>query len=54
MREMIGFTQAKLAREIDVTIRSLTRWETNQTAIPKMAELALKYIAEKVRRQKAR
>lgn len=47
LRESIGYTQAKLSKEIDVTIRSLTRWETGETAIPKIAELALKYIAEK-------
>jgi DNA-binding transcriptional regulator YiaG len=47
LRETIGHTQASLSKEIDVTIRSLTRWETGETPIPKIAELALKYIAER-------
>jgi len=47
LRRSAGLTQAQLAREIDVTIRSLTRWETGETPIPKIAELALRYVIEK-------
>jgi DNA-binding transcriptional regulator YiaG len=47
LRQSAGFTQAQLAREIDVTIRSLTRWETGETPIPKIAELALRYVIER-------
>lgn len=49
LRRSAGFTQAQLAHEIDVMIRSLTRWETGETPIPKIAELALKYVIEKKR-----
>ena len=54
LRETIGHTQASLSKEIDVTIRSLTRWETGETPIPKIAELALKYIAERSQGKKKR
>lgn len=54
LRESIDYTQARLSKEIDVTIRSLTRWETDETPIPKIAELALKYIAEKQRAERKR
>jgi transcriptional regulator with XRE-family HTH domain len=54
LRESIGYTQAKLSQEIDVTIRSLTRWETGETAIPKIAALALRYVVEKSRLRKKR
>jgi transcriptional regulator with XRE-family HTH domain len=47
MRRQAGFTQAQIAREIGVTIRSLTRWETGETPIPKLAVLGLKYVIEK-------
>jgi transcriptional regulator with XRE-family HTH domain len=47
LRRTAGYSQSQLAREIDVTIRSLTRWETGETPIPKIAELALKYTIEK-------
>lgn len=54
LRESIGYTQASLSKEIDVTIRSLTRWETGETPIPKIAELALKYVAERNQGRKQR
>jgi transcriptional regulator with XRE-family HTH domain len=44
LRESIGYSQARLSKEIDVTIRSLTRWETGETPIPKIAEIALKHV----------
>jgi transcriptional regulator with XRE-family HTH domain len=47
LRRSGGYSQAQLSREIDVTIRSLTRWETGETPIPKIAVLALKYVIEK-------
>ena len=47
LRLSSGYSQSQLSREIDVTIRSLTRWETGETPIPKIAELALKYLIEK-------
>ena len=47
LRNSAGYSQSQLSWEIDVTIRSLTRWETGETPIPKIAELALKYVKEK-------
>ncbi len=53
LREKIGYTQSILSREMDVTIRTITRWETDDSPIPKMAELALRYLAaEKPKRKK--
>ncbi len=54
LHETIGHTQASLSKEIDVTIRSLTRWETGETPIPKIAEVALKYIVERSQGKKKR
>jgi len=54
MRKAAGYSQSMLAKELDLTIRSLTRWETDETPIPKIAELALKYIAEKSQGRKKR
>jgi DNA-binding XRE family transcriptional regulator len=47
LRASAGYSQAKLGRELDVAIRTMTRWETGETPIPKIAELALKYVIEK-------
>ena len=37
----------KLAKEMGVTVRTVTRWETGQFRIPKMAELALRFVVNK-------
>jgi DNA-binding XRE family transcriptional regulator len=42
LREKIAYIQARLAKEMDLTIRSVTLWETEEIAIPRMAELPLK------------
>ena len=49
LRESSGYTQARLSQEMDVTIRTLTRWETGEVQIPKIAEIALKAIARQAR-----
>jgi transcriptional regulator with XRE-family HTH domain len=49
LRESIGYSQQRLAEEMEVTIRSISRWENGDFSIPKMAQLALKYIVEKQR-----
>jgi transcriptional regulator with XRE-family HTH domain len=50
-RRSAGYSQAQLSRELAITIRSLTRWETGETPVPKIAELALKYVVKEKRRK---
>jgi transcriptional regulator with XRE-family HTH domain len=47
LRESIGYSQARLSKAIDVSVRGISRWETGEIEIPKIAELALKYVVEK-------
>jgi len=54
LRESIGYTQVRLSKEMDVTIRSLTRWETGEVAVPKIAELSLLYIADRTKGERRR
>jgi transcriptional regulator with XRE-family HTH domain len=54
MRQSIGYSQAKLAKEMDVTIRSITRWETGEFPIPKLAELALRFLVQQANNRKGR
>ncbi len=54
LRKSAGYSQSQLSRELDIAIRSLTRWETGETPIPKIAELALKYVIEKKREKETR
>jgi len=51
LRRSIDYTQARLSKEMDVTIRSLTRWETGEVVVPKIAELALRYIADRAKKK---
>ena len=54
MRKSIGYSQAKLAQEMDLFIRTISRYETGEIAIPKVTELALRYIAEKANKRERR
>jgi DNA-binding XRE family transcriptional regulator len=51
-RESIEYSQAMLSREIDVSIHGISRWENDEVPIPKIAELALRYIVEKHQRNR--
>lgn len=42
LRKSIGYTQAKLAQEMGMSISAITRWERGMHPIPKIAELALR------------
>jgi len=44
LRNSIGLSQTKLAQEMGVTLRTVSRWETGEFPIPKIAELALKTV----------
>jgi len=41
-----------LSKEMDITTRTITRWETGEIPIPKMAEMALELIVLKAKRDK--
>lgn len=46
LRETAGHTQASLAVAMGAHVRTVWRWELGETIIPKVVELALRYIAE--------
>jgi DNA-binding transcriptional regulator YiaG len=41
IRREKGYSQSQLAREFDVTVMTISRWERGVVPIPRMAELAL-------------
>jgi len=47
LRESIGLSQSQLGRELDLYVRTISKYENDDLAIPKVTELALRYIAEK-------
>ncbi len=44
LRESIGYSQARLSKEMDITIRTITRWENGEVRIPKVVEIAIRAI----------
>ena len=46
LRETAGHTQTSLAVAMGVHLRTVWRWELGETIIPKVVELALRYVAE--------
>jgi transcriptional regulator with XRE-family HTH domain len=49
VRKSIGYSQAKLAQEMDLFVRTISRYETGELPIPRVAELALHYIVSKTK-----
>lgn len=46
LREGAGHTHESLAAAMGVHLRTVWRWELGETVIPKVVELALRYVAE--------
>jgi DNA-binding transcriptional regulator YiaG len=54
LRRAMGLSQDQLSKMIDVSARGVRRWENGEVAIPKVAELALRYLAAKKRKKEPR
>jgi len=54
LRKSAGHTQASIAKEMGVHLRTVTRWEIGEIVIPRVVELALQYIADKVKKNRRR
>ena len=52
LRKRAGHTQASIAKEMGVHIRTVTRWEIGEIVIPKVVELAIRYIADKAKKKR--
>jgi transcriptional regulator with XRE-family HTH domain len=51
LRGLIGLSQGRLAKELGVTIRTITRWERGEFPIPRIAELALRNLFRESRKE---
>ena len=49
-RDELGLTQAQLARELDVDVITVSRWERGVHPIPRYIELALEAIEQRRKR----
>ncbi len=52
LRKRAGHTQASIAKEMGVHIRTVTRWEIGEVVIPRVVELAIRYIADKAKKKR--
>jgi len=53
LRQSVGLSQSQLARELDLFVRTISKYENNDMVIPKVTELALRYVVQQAK-QKAR
>jgi len=51
LRGSIGYSQARLSKEMDVTIRTITRWENGEVRIPGVVEIAIGAIVRGAKRK---
>jgi len=51
MRLAKGYSQSELARELDVDVMTISRWERSVMPIPRMAELALSALRPKPKKK---
>jgi len=54
LREYAGHTQASLSREMGIHLRTVTRWEIGEVDVPRVVELALRYIADRAKGKRRR
>jgi len=52
MRLAKGYSQSQLARELDVHVMTLSRWEREALPIPRMAELALSSLKPRLKQKR--
>jgi DNA-binding transcriptional regulator YiaG len=51
LRRSVGLSQSALARELDLYVRTISRYETGELEIPRVTELALRYVTQQVKRK---
>jgi transcriptional regulator with XRE-family HTH domain len=54
LRESIGLSQSQLGRELDLYVRTISKYENNDLVIPKVTELALRYVAQQAKQKERR
>lgn len=48
--EEFGLTQERLAKGLDVDVRTVRRWVTGESTIPRVVDYALRYMAQNTRK----
>lgn len=54
LRKSIGLSQSQLARELDLYVRTISKYENDDLAIPKVTEFALRYVVQQAKQKERR
>jgi DNA-binding transcriptional regulator YiaG len=54
LRQSVKLSQSMLARELDLYVRTISRYETGELEIPRVTELALRYIVQQTKQKRRR
>ena len=54
LRTSIGLSQSQLARELDLYVRTISKYENDDLVIPKVTELALRYLTQQLNKKERR
>ena len=46
LRQSAGLSQSQLGRELDLYVRTISKYENDDLVIPKVTELALRYVVQ--------
>jgi DNA-binding transcriptional regulator YiaG len=54
LRKSVGLSQSQLARELDLYVRTISKYENDDLVIPKVTELALRYVVQQAKKKERR
>ena len=54
LRKSISLSQSGLARELDLYVRTISKYENDDLNIPRVTELALRYVVEQAKKKERR
>jgi DNA-binding transcriptional regulator YiaG len=49
LRKSTGLSQSQLGRELDLYVRTVSKYENGDLVIPRVTELALRYVAQQTK-----
>jgi len=54
LRKSVGLSQSQLARELNLYVRTISKYENDDLVIPKVTELALRYVVQQAKQKERR
>jgi transcriptional regulator with XRE-family HTH domain len=54
LRKSVGLSQSQLAQELGLYVRTISKYENDDLVIPKVTELALRYVVQQAKQKERR